>query len=51
MYLEVEYIEIALRCVAWFTYKVTLPFLNRCELETPKTLLTILPSLHKDLRC
>ena len=28
MYLEIEYIEIAQRCVAWFTYKVTLPFLN-----------------------
>ena len=48
LYLDIEYIEVALRCVAWFNYKVTLPFLNMCELETPETLLSILSALYHD---
>ena len=50
LYLDIPYIEIALRCVAWFTYKVTLPFLNMCELENPHKLLELLPKLHDDLK-
>ena len=30
-------------------YKVTLPFLNMYELESPKKMLSILPTLHADL--
>ena len=48
-YLGIDYVKVALQCVAWFTYKITLPFLNMCELETPKTLLKTLPTLHDDL--
>ena len=36
-------------CLAWFTNKVTLPFINMCELESPKKMLLILPNLHTDL--
>ena len=49
LYFTIEYIKIALTCIAWFTYKVTMPFLNMCEIETPNTLLTILPMLKIDL--
>ena len=50
LYLDIPYIEMALKCVAWFTYKVTLPFLNMCELENPHKLLELLPKLHDDLK-
>ena len=49
LYLQIDYVKVALQCLAWFTYKITLPFLNMCEMETPKSLLRILPLLHDDL--
>ena len=49
LYLQVDYVNIALKCIAWFTYKITLPLLNMCEQETPKALLVLLPNLWKDL--
>ena len=49
LYLSIGYVKVALECLAWFTYKVTLPFLNMCELESPKKMLSILPTLHADL--
>ena len=30
-------------------HKVTLPLLNMCELESPKKMFSILPTLHADL--
>ena len=49
LYLNVEYIIIALKCLAFFSKKVTLPFLNMCELKTQKDLVDILPKLKDDL--
>ena len=39
----------SLKCIVWFTYKVTLPFLNNCELTNASHFLTLLPSLAKDV--
>ena len=47
LYLSIDYVKVALECLAWFMYKVTLPFLNVCELEPPKKMLSIL--LQNDL--
>ena len=49
LYMQIDYIRTSLQCLAWFTYKITLPFLNMCEMENPKSLLRILPALHDDL--
>ena len=50
VYLEqCEFIVIGLKVLAWFTYKVTLPFLNMVEISTQSDLLTILPQLYQDL--
>ena len=49
LYLSIDYVKVALECLAWFTYKVTLSFLNICELESPKRMLSILATLHTDL--
>ena len=32
LYLQVDYVTIALKCITWFTYEITLPCLNMCEL-------------------
>ena len=49
LHLSIDYVKVVLECLAWFTYEVTLPFLNMCELESPKKMLSILPTLHADL--
>ncbi|KAK6179055.1 hypothetical protein SNE40_011501 [Patella caerulea] len=49
VYLECEFIVIGLKVLSWFTYKVTLPFLNMVELCSQKDLLNILPKLYDDL--
>ena len=49
VYLECEFIIIGLKVLSWFTYKVTLPFLNMVELSSQKDLLSILPKLYDDL--
>lgn len=49
LYSQMDYVTIALSCIAWFTYKVTFPFLNMCEIETTTKLLEILPRLQNDL--
>ena len=33
LYTNYDFILVALKCMAWFTLKVTLPFLNMCELQ------------------
>ena len=33
VYSNADFIIVALRCLAWFTKKITLPFLNMCELS------------------
>ena len=49
LYSNLKYVQASLKCIAWFTYQVTLPFLNMCELINPSDLLTLLPNLAKDL--
>lgn len=34
LYLSIVYVKVVFDCLSWFTYKVTLPFLNMCELES-----------------
>ena len=52
LYLNLKYVQVSLKCIAWFTYQVTVPFLNMCELTNLSDLLTLLPNLAKDLaRC
>ena len=50
VYLECEFILIGLKVLAWFTYTITLPFLNMVEKTTQADLLHILPRLHNDLK-
>ena len=47
IYLECDFILIGLKVLYWFTFKVTMPFLNMVELSTQKDL-DILPKLHDD---
>ena len=49
VYLECDFVIIGLKVLSWFTYKVTLPFLNMVELSSQKELLSILPTLYDDL--
>ena len=49
IYLQCDFVMLGLNALSWFTYKVTLPFLNMVELSTQENLLTILPQLHNDL--
>ena len=49
LYLECEYVLIGLKVLAWFTFCITLPFLNMTEVSTQKDLVSILPCLHDDL--
>ena len=49
VYCNTNFIHVALCCLAWFTIKVTLPFLNMCELSSQSDLLQLLPQLKKDL--
>ena len=48
-YSKLKYVEVSLKCIAWFTYKVKLQFLDMCELTNPSDLLTLLPNLEQDL--
>jgi hypothetical protein len=49
VYLQCEFVLLGLKVLSWFTYQVTLPFLNMVEQATQQDLLTILPKLHDDL--
>ena len=49
VYLQCEFVILGLQLLSWFTYKVTLPFLNIVEQATKLDLLKILPQLHEDL--
>ena len=49
LYSNLDYVLVSLKCVAWFTSKVTLPFLNMCELLNASELLEVLPKLALDL--
>ena len=50
LYLECDFIIIGLKVLAWFTYCVTLPFLNMTQLSTQNDLVKVLPHLHDDLQ-
>ena len=50
LYINVDFILVALKCLAWFTKKVTLPFLNMCEMKEQSDLLKILPKLKDSLQ-
>ena len=49
LYTNNDFILVALKCMAWFTLKVTLPFLNMCELQKQSDLLPIMSQLKLDL--
>ena len=50
IYLEqCDFIIVGLKVLSWFTYKVTLPFLNMVELSSQHDLLKTLPQLYDDL--
>ena len=50
LYLSCEFFPTELKVLAFFTHKVTLPFLNCVEISDQETLLTVLPQLYKDLK-
>ena len=50
LYMNKDFIIVALQCLAWFTRKVTMPFLNMCEIKKHSELLIILPQLKNDLQ-
>lgn len=50
LYIESDYIFVALRALAYFTYKVTMPFLNCVEKCNQNQLMPILKKLHDDLQ-
>ena len=39
LYTNNDFVLVALKCMAWFTLKVMLPFLNMCELQKQSDLL------------
>ena len=49
LYLECEYIHAAWRTLAYFTYYVTMPFLNCIEKNDQNDLVQLLPNLHQEL--
>ena len=49
LYLECDYIIAALKSLANFTYKVTMPYLNCIEKSDQNDLINILETLYKDL--
>ena len=48
--LSCEFFLTELKVLAFFTHKVTLPFLNCVEISEQETLLTVLPQLYKDMK-
>ena len=50
LYLENEYTVAALKALSYFTYKVTMPYLNFVEKSDQNDLCTTLPVLYEDLR-
>ena len=50
LYIDCEFIVCAMKCLAYFTYKVGMPFLNMCELSSQKDMKQLLPVLYKDLK-
>ena len=50
LYLNCEYIICALACLAYFTYKIEMPFLNMVERSSQKDLKKHLPKLYNDLK-
>ena len=49
LYINTDFIIVELQCLAWFTRKVTMPFLDMCEIKKHSELLIILPQLKNDL--
>ena len=50
LYVNCEYIICALTCLAYFTYKIEMPFLNMVENSSQKDLKKHLPKLYNDLK-
>lgn len=50
LYVSCEYIACALRCLAYTTYKIIMPFLNMVEHRSQKQLKNKLPQLYVDLK-
>ena len=50
LYLDCEFIIIGLKVLAWFTYCITLPFLNMTQVCTQNDLVDTLPRLHADMQ-
>ena len=50
LYLECDFFVTELKLLAYFTYKVTLPYLYFVEISDQQKLLDMLPRLHKDLQ-
>ena len=50
LYVNCEYIICALACLAYFTYKIEMPFLNMVERSSQKDLKKYLPKLYNDLK-
>ena len=50
LYVNCEYIICALACLAYFTYKIEMPFLNMVERSSQKDLKKHLPKLYNDLK-
>ena len=49
LYLENEFILTVFKMLSWFTYKVTMPYINCVNMSTQSELLEILPILVSDL--
>ena len=49
LYVSCEYVVCALKCLAFFTYKIGMPFLNMCELSSQKDMKTLLPRFYHEL--
>ena len=50
LYVDNDYILAAFKALAYFTFKVTMPYLNCVERSDQNTLLPILKQLHDDLK-
>ena len=50
LYLDCEFIVCAFKCLAFFTNKIGMPYLNMCEVSSQKDMKALLPPFYQELK-
>ena len=50
LYLSCEFIVCVFKCLAYFTFKIGMPFLNMCEMSSQKEMKKLLPPFYQNLK-